>query len=104
MTDKFMDAFKTMPKFNSGRTYSIPQECRHGASVRRELNAPEHMTIKQIRAELDGAHVEYTLPIEKSELIDLLKEHRRKCRGSLGHKGGRSRRRGRRGRRTRRCY
>ena len=101
-----MEAFHAIPRFSSGKTHRVPVECRHGASVRRELNAPEHMAIKQIRAELDGAGVEYTLPIEKVELIGLLKEHRRKCRESLGHKGGRSRRRGRRGRgrRTRRCY
>ena len=96
-----------MPKFNSGRTYSIPVECRHGTSLRRELKAPEDMTIKEIRAELDGARVQYITPIEKGELIHIVKQYRKKCEGSL-YKGGRSRR-GRRsgrrsGRRTRRCY
>ena len=104
MSEAFMEAFKKMPKFNSGKNYRVPVECRHGTSIRRELKAPEEMTIKEIRAELDHARVSYITPIEKDELIDLLKKHRRKCNGSLGHRGGRSRRRGRRGRRTRRCY
>ena len=107
MTDKFMEAFKTMPKFNSGRSYSIPvNSCKHRSTIR-ELKAPEDMTIKEIRAELDHARVSYITPVEKDELIHIVKQYRKKCEGSL-YKGGRSRRgrpSGRRsGRRTRRCY
>lgn len=94
-----------MPSFNSGRNYSIRVGCRHKTVANTELKDPEKMSIKELKAELNRLHIEYTLPIEKEELIEKLNKYRRECRGSL-HKGGRSRRRRRsgRGRRTRRCY